>query len=257
MELEKSVVQSACEIVKKAGQFMLTFYGKKLEIYEKKDAGFVTNADLEVEKYLIQALAKLFPEASFFAEEEGSLGNSDWCWVIDPLDGTTNFARNIPYFCISVALAYKNEPQLGIVYDPLRDELFVAQKGQATTLNEKMITVGNKRMLNEAMIFFGLPYKKDKAHSDTLQVADKMGPHVFSYRHLGAIGLDQAYVACGRSDGLFFQELGWYDIAAGMLLIQEAGGVVTTYQGALPSVNYHSYVAANPDLHLQLIEFLK
>ncbi|MBI2775025.1 inositol monophosphatase [Candidatus Dependentiae bacterium] len=289
MEIAQRVIDETRAAVKQAGQLLLTFYGKKLEIHDKDQAGFATNADMASEKFLIAALEKILPRASWLAEEEGfspgapekqfshsvndsspaffgdkeegfspggKSGNNELCWVIDPLDGTTNFARQIPYFCVSVALTSQGHPILGIVYDPLRDELFVAQQGKPTTLNGKPVAVSRVQTLDKAMVFFGLPYTKGKAHSDTLKTADALAPKIFAYRHLGAIALEQAYVACGRADGLFFQELGWWDIAAGMLLIQEAGGTVTTYHGTVPTADYRSYLAGNTEIYRQLMLYL-
>lgn len=197
-------------------------------------------------------MGKLLPHASFFAEESGQNGDAPYCWVIDPLDGTTNFAHKIPYFCISVALTFQGVSVLGVIYDPLRDELFSVQQGKPAMCNGKPIAVNCPANLSDAFLFVGLPYSKGIAYQQTVKTVERLADKVFALRHLGAIALDQAYVACGRTDGLFFRDLGWWDIAAGMLLIQEAGGAVTTFEGTVPTKNYRSYVAAHPKIHEKL-----
>jgi myo-inositol-1(or 4)-monophosphatase len=242
-------------IIRKAGEILLSFYHQRLTWKEKDQRGFVTEADIASEEFLIKQLSALFPEASFFAEESGSRGeeNADYCWVIDPLDGTTNFAFGIPYFCVSVALTYKHEPIFGMIYVPLFNELFYAEKGKGAYLNDQQIWVAQERPLKKALLLVGFPYEKGKAFLEVLQQVQKISSRAFAFRHLGAIALDQAYVACGRADGLFFEDLSWWDVAAGLLLIQEAGGVVTDYAGEKISPEYSSYIAANPELHRKLL----
>jgi myo-inositol-1(or 4)-monophosphatase len=252
MILTGELIQAVEAIVKQAGTIVLTYFGKPLERKEKKDAGFVTIADLESERYLMAALQQLLPQASFFAEESGKNGDAPYCWVIDPLDGTTNFAHQIPYFCISVALTYEGTPVLGIVYDPLRDELFCAQRDKPTLCNGKPVAVNQPENLNQALILVGVPYQKGEAYVQTIETVKRLSAQIVDFRHLGAIALEQAYVACGRADGIFFRRLGWWDIAAGLLLIKQAGGKVSTFQGTMLTQNYRSFVGGHPEIHAKL-----
>ncbi|MGE0206408.1 MAG: inositol monophosphatase [Candidatus Babeliales bacterium] len=244
-------------IIRKAGEILLFYYHKQMTWRDKKDQGFVTEADLASETFLMQELANVMPEASFFAEESGKRGNqdADYCWVIDPLDGTTNFAFGIPYFCISVALTYKQQPVFGMIYVPLFDELFYAQKGAGAFLNDQKITVSKERSLDRSLFLVGFPYAKGKAFLSVLHHLEDISPRTYAFRHLGAIALDQAYVACGRADGIFFEDLSWWDVAAGLILIQEAGGIVSTYTGKPVIPGYRSYVAGADLMHRKLLSF--
>jgi len=245
-------------IIRRAGEILLSFYGKNLTWHDKKDQGFATEADLASEKFLIEELGKVLPEASFFAEESGSQGsdNAEYCWVIDPLDGTTNFAYGIPYFCISIALTKNKKPVFGIIYVPISDELFVAQKDQGATLNGKPISVAKTRPLARSLLLVGFPYAKSKPFLSVLSSLEEITPRSYAFRHLGSAAIDQAYIAAGKADGLFFENLGWWDVAAGLLLIQEANGIVTTYEGGPVTPSYKTYIAGNPELHAKLLSYL-
>lgn len=244
-------------IIRKAGEIVLSYFHKKLTWHEK-DQGFVTQADLESERFLIQELSKVLPEASFFAEESGrSKGENDYCWVIDPLDGTTNFAHGLPYFCISIALTYHNKPIFGVIYQPLLNELFYAQEGQGAYLNGQRISVAQEVPLDKSFLLVGLPYEKDQGYKRVMEHLQQISPRTYAFRHMGAIALDQAYLACGRADGLFFEGLSWWDIAAGILLIKEAGGMVTTYEGDTITITFNSFLAAPKKLYRILLPFFK
>ncbi|MEX0940543.1 MAG: inositol monophosphatase family protein [Candidatus Babeliales bacterium] len=255
IDLQKSVEP----IIRKAGDILLSYWQKPIIRSQKKDHGFVTEADIASEEYLIEALHQVLPEASFFAEESGKKGNTadGYCWVIDPLDGTTNFAFGIPHFCISIALTYFNEPIFGMIFLPLFDELFYAQKGKGSFLNQKKIAIAQDRPLDKTLLLVGFPYKKGKTFLRVLENLNQISTRTYAFRHLGAIAIDQAYIACGRADGLFFEDLAWWDVAAGILLIKEAGGVVSTYEGKDIRPEYHSYVAANEGLYQHLFSLLQ
>ena len=246
IHLENDLVSLIEPIIKQAGDIVLSYYNKPLERHEKEGHGFVTQADLASEQFLIKKLGELIPEASFFAEESGisNSGTSAYCWVIDPLDGTTNFAHRVPYFCISVALTYKNSPILGVVYQPMLKEFFYAIKGQGAYLNGQKIVV-SRSMIAKSMVAIGLPYAKDAEYAQLLQDAWVISNRVYSIRHFGAVALDLAYLAAGRLDGVIFEELGWWDIAAGMVLVTEAGGLITDFSGLVPTPQYRSCMAVN------------
>ena len=243
-------------VIRQAGVILLSYYGKELRRQEKKDHGFVTEADRASEDYLINKLAKILPEASFFAEESGQSGDSDYCWVIDPLDGTTNFAHKLPYFCIAVALTYKGKPDIAIIYQPLTNELFFAEQGKGAFLNGEKIEISLPKHFNNSLIAMGLPYQSRK-RSQLLHKAEQIAQQAYGVRHFGAIALDLAYVACGRLDGLFFTYLAWWDVAAGMLLITQAGGVITDFSGQLLSKDYTSCIAGSKMVYSQMFTILK
>jgi myo-inositol-1(or 4)-monophosphatase len=244
-------------IIKQAGSLLLSEFRKPISWHEKKDAGIVTAADLASEAFLKKELEKVIPGAAIFAEESGEQKGSDYCWVIDPLDGTGNFSRGIPYFCVSIGLTYKDKPIWGGIYIPLLDEFFYAEKGKGAFCNKKPIRVAEQKPLSKSFIAIGVPYPKDEYYKKVISALSLITPQTYGFRHIGAIAVDQAYVAMGRFDGLFFTELGWYDIAAGMLLIEEAGGVVTTFEGGLVDKSYKTYVTGNPQLHQELLKLIE
>lgn len=245
-------------VIEQAGDLLLSYRFTPLKRTAKPGAGFVTQADKDVEYFLIEQLSGLFPEATFFSEENGkSARESAYCWVIDPLDGTTNFSYGLPHFCISVALTYNQEPILGVVYQPLLREYFFAQKGAGAFVNDKSIFVSTTHRLSDAFILFCIPYGHNERARRMVSAVVELSQSVVSIRLLGAAALDLAYVAAGRFDGLFFEQLAWWDVAAGSLLIQEAGGAVTDYKGSHLVPTFGSVVAGSATVQAQLRTFLQ
>lgn len=229
--IPKNLNKSLEPILRAAGKILLSYYGKQMQITLKPGNGFVTQADIASEQYLMQALLALIPGASVHAEESGASGQeSDYCWVIDPLDGTTNFARGLPYWCVSVALTYKDLPVAGAIYVPLTDEYFFAQQGMGATCNGTPIHVSELADLGEALISIRIPYFNDLQTPDG-HLAEQVVSESYGIRHLGAIALDLANIACGRLDGVILRGVAWWDVAAGIVLIQEAGGQITGFEG--------------------------
>lgn len=230
------------EILKRAGNIQLSFFGKNLEYEIKDQDSIVTEADKKSEEFLIHELNAIFPEASFFAEESGVHGESDYCWVIDPLDGTTNFSRGIDYFCISVALTYKNDPILAFIYSPTRNEMFFAKKHAGAFLNGERVKISQN--INNLLFAISFSYE-GKNIEETIKVIEHLRKRVFGVRMAGAAALDLANLACGRLDGVYFSGLGWWDVAAGMLLVSEAGGNVSQADGSLIGPGYKSCIAGS------------
>lgn len=260
--LNKIDLFSAVEpIIRQAGTLLLSYYHKPLTRTQKQAGGFVTEADIATEAFLIKELKRVLPEASIFAEESADKSdgseNKGYCWVIDPLDGTTNFAHEIPYFCISVALTYNAQPVFGIIYAPVTDDLYYAKKGKGSYLNGKPLQVSELTELSKSFLLIGVPYKKSEHFLHVLSHMHTITPRTYAFRHMGAIALDLAYVASAKAEAVFFEQLEWWDIAAGILLIEEAGGVCTTYQGTEPTIGYKTFVAGNKMLHGQLLKLLK
>lgn len=250
--VSSNIISGAQAIVLEAGSLLkqrfVEFDGR---FATKPDGSFVTNVDLELEQFLVERLRALLPEAGIYAEEGGVRNFGPYSWVIDPIDGTTNFMRTIPHFCISVALTYEGQPILGMVYQPVLDELFIAQRGGGAFLNGDKLTVAAPEQDQATFLLIGLSYEQD---GEFLQVAERMhsGRHDYIFRHFGAVALDQVYVAAGRADGVVFGKLGWWDVAAGALILAEAGAQVTTKAGNPVQEGYDSCIAAHPDLHAQL-----
>lgn len=211
MALRNEQIQLFQEIMKEAGALLLSFWNKPdLKVWQKGKS-VASEADIAIEQFLIKRLSALGITTNFCAEESGISGQSSdgYQWVIDPVDGTRNFVRHIPYFCISVALTHHDDPIVGAIYNPLSDELFFAQKGQRATCNGVPLYVA-ERPLSEMLV--------------VTRLATDLTAHVGAVRHMGAIALDMAYLAAGRLDAVIFSYPSWWDIAAGQLLLQEAGG---------------------------------
>ncbi len=254
MEFEQLSLPTQVEsIIKSAGEIILSYFHHVTIHEEKKTGGIVTKADLESEHYLKEQLNELMPGAFFIGEELGNrAGSTDYCWVIDPLDGTTNFVHGIPYFCISIALTFKDVPVFGAIYQPMTKEYFWAQKDKGAFLNDQKITVSTVDSLEQSVPVVGFPYKKERHFDNLLKLIDKIAPKTYAFRHFGAAALDQAYVACGRLDAVLLENLGWWDVAAGMLIISQAGGIVTNYEGKTVDPHYETFIAAGPSLYPQL-----
>lgn len=223
----------------------------------QKESGFVTEADLASEKYLIESLQQLIPQAAVLAEESGSAGNNEYCWVIDPLDGTTNFAHGIPFFCVSVALTYQAKPIVGVVYQPLSDELFLAIEGKGAFLNGKQIRVSTPLTIKTRMVVASSSYFQSTVWTKLVQKLSVEEKSSFSVRNFGSAALELTYLACGRIDGALFEGLCWWDVAAGYLLVLEAGGKVTDF-GANPiTAESTSLVGAVEKIHDRLVALIK
>ena len=246
-------------IIRKAGQIVLGFFRKPLKSQIKAEHGsIVTEADLASEKFLIAELGQIIPQACFFAEESGkSGGKSEYCWVIDPLDGTTNFAHGLDYFGISVALTHHGKPIFGAIYRPVTDELFWAQEGQGAFLNGQKIAVSAKSGLEGALFSASSPYGRGKTFENAVQIREKVRRKSYGLRNFGSAAVDIAMVAVGRLDGAFFEDLGWWDVAAGMVIVQEAGGIATNYEGGTVDSEYRTFMVANKEVHKELLSLIK
>lgn len=228
------------EVIRQAGVLLLSRYQKK----GKDSDASGESADRQVERFLIENLTRLLPHAAVYAEESGVSGASDvpYTWVLDPLDGSTNFTRGFSYFCISVALTYQGRPVLGVVYQPVVNQLVYAQQGKGVWLNGERILSRTLDIPNPRPI--------------VVSAYGLLGQEIWqenSIRYCGAVALDCAYVAAGIFDGIVLTNLAWWDIAAGVLLLQEAGCTVTDYQSEAQDSRRHTLVAAGPqELHRML-----
>jgi myo-inositol-1(or 4)-monophosphatase len=232
---------------------------EKLQVSVKGPGNFVSAADHRAEAILREELAKARPGYGFLGEEGGLVAGSDktHTWIVDPLDGTTNFLHGIPQFCISIGLERQGTMIAGVIYNPIADELFTAERGKGAFLNDQRLRVAARRDLTEAVFACGLPHRGrgDLAlfRSEFEAIADK----VAGLRRFGAAALDLAWVAAGRVDAYWERDISPWDIAAGLLLVREAGGFVTDVDGKDTMMQTGSIVAGNETMHHELLKLLK
>lgn len=248
----------AVRVAQDAGHLLRDRLGTKFHVGLKGDINIVTDVDLESERLIREAVASHYPRHQVLGEEGGlGDGSSDYRWVVDPLDGTTNFAHGFPVFAVSIALEYKGETILGVVYDPMRDELFVAERGGGATLNRRPIRVSPTAELTRSLLSTGFPYDIRTSSLNNLNHWKNFAMNAQALRRIGAAALDLCYVACGRFDGFWELNLSPWDSAAGALIVQEAGGLVTDFVGG-PFSNYRpELLASNGLIHEAMIGVLK
>jgi myo-inositol-1(or 4)-monophosphatase len=224
-----------------------------IKIDTKGRNDFVTEVDRKAEAEIIATVRKSYPDHAFFAEESGRSGEGEFVWIIDPLDGTTNFLHGFPTFCVSIAVEQKGRLQHAIVYDPMRQEVFTASRGEGAQLEGKKIRVSPQRTLEGALIGTGFPFRSVATHvDDYLAILKVIMTTAAGVRRPGSAALDLAYVAAGRTDGFWEFGLSPWDTAAGVLLIQEAGGRVGTPTGAEYALG-KNIVAGNPKVYEALL----
>jgi myo-inositol-1(or 4)-monophosphatase len=248
--------------VQKAGRRLLRDFGEveQLQVQSKAPGDFVSQADLRAEDTLRTELGRARPAFGFLMEESGVSGREDWeyRWVVDPLDGTTNFLHGIPHWAISVGVekrldAERTELVAGVVYNPAADELFWAEKGNGAFLNDRRLRVAGRRDLQQALFATGIPFGLTPRKAEFSATITRLMPQVAGIRRFGAAALDLAWVAAGRYDGYWELNLKPWDIAAGIVLVREAGGYVTDPNGGDPFAE-GNVVAGTPSLHNRLRE---
>lgn len=251
--------QFALEVTYKAGEEVMRFFFKPHQISYKGEINLVTEADLASERLIKEHIYTKYPQHTILAEEsglkEGERG--DMRWIIDPLDGTTNFAHGLPWFCISIALEVKGEIVLGVIYNPVLKEMFSALKGHGAFLNEKPIRVSQTQELIKALLATGFPYDIQQHPEPVMTRFHQMIMHARGIRRAGSAALDLCYVACGRFDGFWEERLHPWDTAAGMLIVQEAGGKVSDFAGHPYSIYKKEILATNGFLHENMVRVLQ
>jgi myo-inositol-1(or 4)-monophosphatase len=249
----------AIETARMAGQILLEKFDRGIAIQKKGDINLVTEADLASEALIIERIRSYYPKHAILAEEAGeaaiSIGDSSHKWVIDPLDGTTNYAHGYPCFAVTIALEHEGSVVLGVTYDPTRDELFAAEKARGASLNNKPIRVTNTDELGESLIVTGFPYDF-KSNPDFVLNLTAMLLGSRGVRRDGSAAIDLAYVACGRFDGMWEEGLNPWDMAAGVLLVEEAGGQVSGYRGSTFDIYTPPMLATNGRIHSQMAALL-
>ena len=245
---------------RKASKILIRDFGEieNLQVSLKGPGNFVTASDIKVEKILIDELQKARPTYSILSEEIGQVNNDEsFKWIIDPIDGTSNFLHGIPHFAISIGLEHNKEIICGIIYDPIKDEMFVAEKGNGSYLNNKRMRVSSRSKLKDCMICTGGPRYESDDRELSLEEQKKFSSKVLvPIRKLGSASLDMAYVAMGRFDGFWQRDLSYWDIAAGIIIIQESGGLVTDFKGESEYIKNKTVLATNSKINEEMIEVL-
>ena len=246
-------------LARQAGRILSDGYEKDHKVDFKGTIDLVTEVDHASEEFLIEEISRLFPGHSFLAEESGaSEGQTENLWIIDPLDGTVNYAHGVPMFCVSIAYSYRGQVLLGAVYDPLRDELFTAERGKGAWLNGRLLKASSVDELIKSLLVTGFAYDIEQATQTNLENFVKFSTISQGVRRLGSAALDLCYVGAGRFDGYWELSIKPWDIAAGGLVAEEAGAVVTKVDGDPAYLRPpHSVLAANPLLHGKILEQLK
>ena len=255
--MEDDLKRIALKAVKEGGAILMKYLGKIESIDYKGEINLVTEADRRSEEVILNIIKDNYPDHRILAEETGESGNSSpFKWIIDPLDGTTNYAHGYPCFCVSLAVEHEEEVIYGAVYDPVKDELFTAEKGKGAFLNGKEIKTSSTKQLDQSLLCTGFPY----------DVRDDMDSNMVNFRTFlmksqavrrdGSAALDLCYTAAGRFDGFWEQKLFPWDVAAGGLLVTEAGGKLSNFKGENFSIYDNEIVASNGIIHDQMVEAL-
>ena len=246
---------------RKASKILIRDFGEieKLQVSLKGPGDFVTASDKKVETILIEELQKARPDYSILSEEIGEIKNDDsFKWIIDPIDGTANFLHGIPHFGISIGLEHNKEIICGIIYDPIKDEMFTAEKGNGSYLNNQRMRVSSRSKLKDCIIFTGGPKRESQDKELALKEYNNFSSKVLiPIRKLGSASLDLAYVAAGRCDGFWQRNLKYWDIAAGIILVKEAGGFITDFKGKNEYLENKTVLATNSKINDEMIEVLK
>ena len=244
----------------KASRSLIRDFGEleNLQVSSKGPGDFVSSADKRTEKIIIEELQKAHPEYGIITEETGIINKSNIKnrWIIDPIDGTMNFLNGVPQFAISIAYEENNEIICGVIFNPITNEMFCAEKGNGAYLNNSRIRVSNKKKLKDALLVTGGPNGaskiKNKIYSEYINVSN----NVSNVRKFGSAALDMAYVACGRFDGYWQRELNYWDIAAGVIILREAGGFIDFFEDDLSYPLKKNVLASNSNIHQELKELI-
>ena len=238
-----------------AGNIILRFSEQthRLKIHQKKDNDFYSEVDIKAEQEIINTILKAYPKHNIISEEHGKIENeSGYTWIVDPLDGTKNYLQGFPFYCVSIAVLYKNKIEHSVIYDPLRHECFAASRGNGAKMNSQRIRVSKKTKLTEAMLSLQLPVRKPEYISEHTNWYSQTAKECGGIRCTGSAALDLAYVAAGRIDGCILKYLQAWDIAAGSLIVQETGGLVADTDGSDNFLKSGNIIAATPKIFTKL-----
>ncbi len=257
--MTKPTLEEIETLARQAGEILHAGYNKKHEIKYKGVIDLVTEIDAQSEEFLIRSILEKFPDHHILAEESGGVdGDHEHTWYIDPLDGTVNYAHGIPIFSVSIGYAYAGKLELATVYDPMRGEMFSAQRGRGATLNGERLQASSTSELERSLLVTGFPYDMWNTPNDNLTSHGRFAKLTQGVRRLGSAALDLCYVGAGRFDGFWEQSLQPWDVAAGALIAEEAGAKVTDVNGRSEYLTDHpSVIAAPPILHEKILAILK
>lgn len=259
MPLDPRFLAVGVEAALAAGRIQRQYFRGRLSIRKKGLIDLVTEADVAVEQDIRARLARHFPAHTVLGEEAAQSapdGASPYRWIVDPIDGTTNFAHGLALFCVSIALEIDGRVEVGVIYEPVGEELFTAERGEGARLNGARLRVTRQPSMIDSLLVTGFPYTADDARREQLAVFGAFLARAQAVRRLGSAALDLSYVAAGRFDGFWEQSLNPWDVAAGALLVEEAGGQVTDFSGGPFSVFGRQIVASNGALHQRVLEVL-
>ena len=253
-----NIMYKACM---KASKSLIRDFGEieNLQVSSKGPGDFVTSADKRTEKIIIEELQKAHPDYGIITEESGIINkaNTNNRWIIDPIDGTTNFLNGIPQFAISIGYEEENEIKCGVIFDPIKNEMFLAEKGNGAYLNNSRIRVSNKKKLKDALLVTGGPRQSSKMKEEIFLEFIKVSNNILTpVRKFGSAALDIAYVACGRFDGYWQRELNYWDIAAGIIILKEAGGFIDFFEPDNEVPLKRNILASNANIHNELSDLI-
>jgi myo-inositol-1(or 4)-monophosphatase len=256
-----TLVKVMIDAVRKAAKGLTRDFGEleELQVSKKGPADYVSAADMKAEQTLFEALTKARPGYGFLGEERGLIEGTDktHTWIADPLDGTTNFLHAIPHFAVTVALEREGQIVAGVTFNPISNEFYWSEKGKGCFLNDRRLRVAARRDLAETVLATGIPFMGRPGHATFLKELHQVASKVSGVRRFGSAALDLAYVAAGRYDGYWERGLGRWDMAAGILFVTEAGGVVSDADGGSDPLNAGTICVGNSDLHPQILARLK
>jgi myo-inositol-1(or 4)-monophosphatase len=255
MQLTLSYLEN---LARQAGEILRAGYNKEHQVGYKGVIDLVTEVDHQSEKFLLGEVQRDFPDHHIFSEESGIIqGNAEDVWYIDPLDGTVNYAHHVPIFCVSIAYASRGTLSLGAVYDPMRDEMFLAERGKGAYLNGRQLYVSSAMELQRSLLVTGFPYNAWNTPQDNFANFVRFGKLTQGVRRLGSAALDLCYVAAGRFDGFWEMSLNPWDVAAGGLICEEAGARITNVRGEADYISPpQSVIACAPGIHARMLEEL-
>jgi myo-inositol-1(or 4)-monophosphatase len=258
LTLDPAYLATALEAALEGGRIHRRYFRQALDVRKKGPIDLVTAADVEVEQMFRARIADRFPDHVVLGEEGGAAtGQAGRCrWIVDPLDGTTNFAHGLGIFCVSIALQIDDRLALAVVYDPVGEELFAAERGSGARVNGRPLRVSARTELIDALVCTGFPYAVRDGRSGQVKVFEAFLASAQAVRRLGSAALDLCYVAAGRFDGFWEQELNPWDVAAGALIVEEAGGTVTGYDGRPLDVFARHILATNGPLHAPMLDVI-